>query len=153
MVVLPISWLSVSITPTNINSKILIKTTIHVGMQSGGVWWGIRLYKNGSHLVNASGEGTNNNSTDQALRRCFINSNWGNVVTYTNTRDMMSNCSNQYLDSPNTTSTITYKLWIHPRVGLINESKVAYINRPEYLPDAFRPEAASFISADEIYYP
>ena len=135
----------VAITPFSSNSKILISTTVHYGVGDDGRWFAFRLYKNGSVISDS------NNSSSNAFRQAFMNSNWG--ATTGGWEQFTSNISNTYLDSPSTTSQITYQLYCHARTGNNNDSTTFYINRPKSMTDNYRPELTSYIMAQEIYYP
>ena len=138
---------SVTITPSSANSKILISTTIHYSSYGDGRWFGFRLYKNDSVISDA------NNNSSNALRNNFMNSNWG---AYGGSGDMerfTSNVSNTYLDSPSTTSAITYQLYCNARTGNLSDTTTFYINRPHSNSDNYRPEVTSYIMAQEIYNP
>ena len=138
---------SVTITPSSSDSKILISTTVHYGGGSGDVrWWAFRLYSGGSVIPDS------NNDTSNTYRKSFMNSNWG-AGTLSAQQYFTSNVSNTYLDSPSTTSAITYQLYCNAKTGDLSDGNTFYINRPESMTDDYRPEVTSYIMAQEIYNP
>tara|TARA_B100000482_G_scaffold188935_1_gene169593 strand:- start:1090 stop:1704 length:615 start_codon:yes stop_codon:yes gene_type:complete len=137
--------IQVAITPSSSNSKILISTTVHYGVGGNGRWFAFRLYKDGSVISDS------NNSSSNTFRPAFMNSSWG--ATTGGWEQFTSNISNTYLDSPNTTSEITYQLYCNAMTGNTNDTTTFYINRPHSMTDDYRPELTSYIMAQEIYYP
>ena len=92
---LAITGLSVNITPTNASSKILVTSSVVASTGSGSRAF-IEIRKDGSSLV--QGNSANNR------RRCHAqiqNSDAG----------FMNSIAMQFLDSPNTTSSITYQVY------------------------------------------
>jgi hypothetical protein len=108
-----VSGFSVSITPSSVNSKILVMVTCFMGGDNDTYGY-IVLKRNGT--VVGSGE------SPSGVRGIFAGSyltNLGTSVQYT-----MRNLSNNFLDSPATTSAITYQIAMaSPYVGS------SYINR------------------------
>ena len=90
-----------TITPTRSDSKILIIVTLSVSKADDHSFLG-RLLRNGS--VFAGGDSAATNSTDQ--------SNWEDNVWFTIRSSIYSALpyTHQYLDSPATTSALTYKV-------------------------------------------
>ena len=91
--------LSVAITPTSASNKILIFCTVSGGVQSGQSQT-IRLLR-GSTLINA---GDGSGSRARGFAKMYTQSN-NNIHIHT--------VHTQFLDSPNTTSAITYKAQIN----------------------------------------
>jgi hypothetical protein len=83
---------SVSITPTSATNKILVRFLAHVEM-AGSATCGIRLQRNGTNIGLGSG-GT--------VSKIILSQNYGGVNG--------SNMCYEFLDSPATTSAITYKI-------------------------------------------
>ena len=140
--------LEISITPIRPNSKILLTTTIHYGTEHDGRWWGGRLYRkigneNYSELLEA------NNMSQDTLRRCFISSNWGmdNDQLYD---DYIKNVNAKYIDVPNTTKKVSYKIYIKSRLG-DSTNYLFYINRVATNYDSDSPIPISFMKLQEIY--
>ena len=101
-----LTGMSVSITPSSTSSKILVSVVLHVG-HSGGTYY-IRLHRNGSTIGEPDGASTRPTA-----------SIGGEAVGQYNIRTHAT----QYLDSPNSTSALTYKL-----VGATNANTLC-INR------------------------
>ena len=132
-----ISGLAPVITPISASSKILIHVTVHWG-ESSDTFPAWNLLRNGSGFIygDAFGSGTQQNTFTQ-------------VQTQANVRDQyrQNNASFTYLDSPATTSPITYSLSVSPMRTL---SKTVYINRHETHNDANRSNTVSTIILQEI---
>ena len=95
-----ITGLSVSITPSSTSSKILISYSITAGITEGGFAGGILLLRDSTQIY--LGDAASN----RARISNFISiSNTGGGTDYN-----MVNASGEHLDSPSTTSAITYKL-------------------------------------------
>lgn len=95
-----VSGYSVSITPKSASSKILVTGTIHI---SSG-YWEIqgRLYRNGANIDDAIG-----NARGSRARALFSQ----NLYQGTGgARNSHTSVTFQYLDSPNTTSQVTYSV-------------------------------------------
>ena len=141
--------LEVSITPIRPNSKILLTTTFHYGVYHDGRWWGGRLYRkigseNYSELLEA------NNMSQNTFRRCFISSNWGmdNDQLYD---EYIKNVNAKYIDAPNTTKKVSYKIYINARTGNSSDGTQFFINRVATNYDSDSPIPVSFMKLQEIY--
>lgn len=92
----PTSYISINITPKSTSSKILLFSTISsvssVGTTSAE--FEARIYKNGTSLVGIEGLA--------AYGPGFNTNNWRGIGA----------CSGMYLDAPNTTSAITYAVYL-----------------------------------------
>ena len=108
-----ITSLSVSITPTSSNSKFLIIASVHVD-GTNNVWF--RFMRDST----AIGIGDTAGSTSRVT---FGN---GFLGSYTGNANQVLSLSNSYLDSPATTSAITYKVQGYTDNGA--GSGTAYIN-------------------------
>jgi hypothetical protein len=95
-----VSGYSVSITPKFANSKIFVTGTVHVSSW----YWEIqgRLYRNGSVIDDATGD-----TRGSRTRATFTQNLYQGA---TNVRSSWASVPFQYLDSPNTTSAITYSI-------------------------------------------
>ena len=89
-----------NITPTSSSSKVLIRAVIYFGETGAGAYPGIRITKNGSEITAATGEA---NSSRKMLS--------GAAGLMSNNSDMQC-VSVEYLDSPATTSSITYGIQV-----------------------------------------
>lgn len=141
--------LEISITPIRPNSKILLTTTFHFGVYHDGRWWGGRLYRkigseNYSELLEA------NNMSQNTFRRCFISSNWGmdNDQLY---NEYIKNVNAKYIDVPNTTKKVSYKIYINARTGDSIDGTQFFINRVATNYDSDSPIPISFMKLQEIY--
>jgi hypothetical protein len=157
----------VSITPSSINSKILISTTVHIGADSGtdSRWYGIRLYKktgsgnfvNFTNIPNAINIDEDRDGTgDPEGTGVFMLHTWGAGSADYDT--MVANVSNSYLDTPGTTSAVEYKLYWAARLGEGSPNSFTgndrlLLNRSDSSTDAYRGLPVSFIQAQEIYIP
>lgn len=91
--------LSVSLNPANANSKFLVTVCINIGVTGTNEGFHGRLYRNGSQVIEARGSRTG--SRDPAWFHCGAHYTSGEQYAATA----------QYLDSPNTTDTLTYALY------------------------------------------
>tara|TARA_B100000161_G_scaffold129630_1_gene91937 strand:- start:45 stop:596 length:552 start_codon:yes stop_codon:yes gene_type:complete len=109
-----VSGLSVSITPTRSDSKILVMVQMNIGTNQSTQRIGVRLRRD-STTIGASTETGNSN-------------NVGTIASLEHHRVYQSQSVNfHFLDSPSTTSSVTYK----PQVAQENSggSSIIYINR------------------------
>ena len=130
-----ITGMSVSITPTRSDSKILI----HVEIGASGVYndaypifW--QLYKDGSQISGAKGSGTSGSTVKCA-------SYTKNYVYYTGTSTSFS-----FLDSPSTTSATSYQLYGQRH----SSSGTAYFNATARQINERYAESISTITAMEL---
>jgi hypothetical protein len=128
-----VTGLSVAITPSSTSSKILIMVQICLGTNSYTAFYSLRR-----------------GSTDILLSDSA--SNRARTTAVINPRDTDTDRMNQaipttFLDSPNTTSEITYQAYIRNRT-----SSLAYVNRSHNDNDAstFDPRTTSTITVMEI---
>jgi hypothetical protein len=110
----PISGLSATITPSNTSSRIFILYSINYDSIRGNSGGGFRIYRNGSHLLGASGQA--------AGSRYFVNSDFG---ANANADQSGMHRTGHFLDYPNTTSALTYQIYIYQDLN----SFITYINR------------------------
>lgn len=106
-----VNGMSASITPKFANSKIMIDVVVHASISSSTTI-NFRVLRNGS----AIGVGNTGNTGQAGFRMENSNSSWADVGVY------------KYLDSPATTSGVTYQLQVLPyydgRAVTINNSAV-----------------------------
>lgn len=100
--------LSVSITPQSTNSKILVFVNLSTGVANNGYDTGINIVRNGTNIAQGTG-GTGN--ITQAVGNPGSNAH-GNTINM------------NYLDSPATTSALTYKVQMQNQAG-----GTSYVNR------------------------
>jgi hypothetical protein len=105
----PVEVVSVNITPKSSNSKIHIIGSVNASVASDGRA-AIGLYKDGSALVKGDSSGSR-----------------GTVYAQIQNDDtgLMGHADVLYLDSPNTTSEVTYSIYMEPEGG----STAFFINR------------------------
>ena len=130
-----ITGMSVSITPTRSDSKILVQVQIGASgtyNDAYPIFW--QLYKNGSQISGAKGSGTSGSTVKCA-------SYTKNYVYYTGTSTSFS-----FLDSPSTTSATTYQLYGQRH----SSSGTAYFNATAQQINERYAESISTITAMEI---
>ena len=127
-----ISGLSVSITPTSSSNKILVTFSVQFGVGSTGTPVGMRLERDGTGIGIADASGSRNRGTV------------AEQTTFSNANNTVRLATSQFLDSPNTTSSVTYNCAIH-------SSNTWYINRSEEFETSNNHTVGtSFISAMEV---
>ena len=127
-----ISGLSVSITPKFNTSKILVTFSVQFGVGSTGTPVGMRLQRGGTGIGIADVSGNRMRGTV------------AEQTTYSNANNTVRLATSQFLDSPNTTSSVTYNVAIH-------SSNTWYINRSkEFINGNNHSVGTSFITAMEV---
>ena len=89
------TWMTVNITPSSTSSKILVRFDAYFGNQSTPAHPYVILRRNGSDIYRANTAGSRKNSTGYA-------GNMGN--------ENLQCLSNEFLDSPSSTSQVSYTL-------------------------------------------
>jgi len=117
--------MSVTITPTRANSKILIQCNLNItcaltdANTTGARYSGVKLYRNSTQIaVNSDVSG------NQAAVWFSVQS-----TETTNSGFQQNAASGSYMDSPATTSAITYKI---QAANTYSSNHYTYINRPSY---------------------
>jgi hypothetical protein len=101
-----VTGMNASITPKASSSKVLIIFSLNCDNQKDNSQGGFRIYRNGAHLTAASAPSAGN--------RYICNTDFGANAN----RDQSGmNRNFFYLDSPNTTSSRTYSLYIYKVTG------------------------------------
>jgi hypothetical protein len=127
-----------TITPTSTSSRILVQITAHIGMNDNDSrYTGFWVRRNGTDIVVGNKGG--NNGTNVSFTGNFQVGNVTPVVTQANF---------VYLDSPNSTSALTYALWW--QADFIGGPRINYFNRPDNLSDAMRLWTPSSMVLSEI---
>ena len=103
--------LTLSITPQSTSNKILVSYNLTCGTEDSGYQWGIRLLR-GSTLIFV---GDTDGSRDRVSN--FVRNNGSDLHTVYP--------SGQHLDSPNTSSSVTYKL----QVKAYTSGRALHINK------------------------
>jgi len=109
--------LSVTITPKNASSTFLI--SYRVILSSGYYSTFMNLVRNNTAIFQGAGAGVRNTVTGQQV----------STVTEANAHGFTHHNSATFLDSPNTTSDITYKIQISGRASLEGYTGITYLNR------------------------
>lgn len=126
-----------SITPSSTSNKILIMATINVGFGGNDCrYTGFWIYRNGSSIGNGD-KGANNGTNVNVAGNNFSLSS-----------GIVSSNSFTYLDSPATTSAITYAIW--GQADFIGGNRYNWINRTDNLGDAMRMWTPSTMVLMEI---
>jgi len=129
-----ITGLSVSITPTSTSSKILVMWNVDFGHSSTSSGVKVRMVRDSTPISIGDQVGTNRARGTSAM-----------FTLYSNTNNTSSNRSGTYLDSPSTTSAITYKAQGSITAGTY------YVNRTgEYNDQAYESTGTSSITVMEI---
>jgi hypothetical protein len=127
-----------TITPISTSSRILVQITAHIGMDgSDARYTGFWVKRNGTDIVVGNKGG--NNGTNVSFSGNFQVAGSSNALTQANF---------VYLDSPNSTSALTYALWW--QADFIGGNRINYFNRPQDTADAMRLWTPSSIVLSEI---
>ena len=127
-----ISGLSVAITPTSTSSKILVTFSVQFGSNTTGTPNGVRLERDGTGIAIADASSTRN--------RCTV----AEQTTFSNANNTIRLASSQFLDSPNTTSSVTYN------VAIVSSADI-FINRSQEFSDGTNHHVGtSFITVQEV---
>jgi hypothetical protein len=136
----PLTGLSVSITPFSTNSKIMIVAQVETGGPTSTSYHAyFQLTRNGSAIPGAIGtyNATYSSNTNNCVSFHFLNQNFREMTTIGTT----------YLDSPATTSAVTYgvQLYLQSAGG-----GTIYINTSAGSDTAYAPLGISTITVYEI---
>ena len=126
-----ISGLSVNITPSATSSKIYVVVNIKQGSLSSA-WIKYQLQRDSTGIYLG----------DTASGKISVTN-----FSYPGNDYGFSNISENFLDSPNTTSQITYQVYWGVRT---DSGRIGYINRTGYDDSVYAPRGASSITAMEI---
>ena len=128
-----ITGLSVSITPTNSSNKILVSYNLTCGTEDSGYQWGIRLMRGSTQIFVGDAAGSRDRVSN------FVRNNGSDLHTVYP--------SGQHLDSPSTTSSVTYKL----QVVAYSSGRALHINKVHNdSDDAAVGRSASSITVMEV---
>ena len=134
-----ITGMSVSITPSATSSKIFISGHMQGGGNNDSRFLGFKLLRDSTSVDEGNKGGSNGVDA-------FISLGGGDSTNREVTND---NLSFNYLDSPSTTSAITYKLQVNPNPGA-SSGRTFYLNRPSNIADNTRFWTVSTITVMEI---
>lgn len=92
-----------SITPSSASNKVLVMVKLDFGSSNGGSSEGAktRLYRNGSDISDARGDDSSNRQGSFITHPCYSGDSGGVLTEY-----------GQYLDSPSSTSSVEYRIYI-----------------------------------------
>ena len=125
--------LTLSITPQSTSNKILVSYNLTCGTEDSGYQWGIRLMKDSTQIFVGDAAGSRDRVSN------FVRNNGSDLHTVYP--------SGQHLDSPNTSSSVTYKL----QVIAYTSGRALYINRVHNdSDDAAVGRSASSITVMEV---
>ena len=146
------STFGATITPKFSNSKFLIQAMIHQGGdQNDDARW--TMYRIGRYISGALTEVGNGNTstTGGAGTACVAAHNWGaSGASDGNTYDLnIANINILYVDQPNTTSPITYRIRWNSNPGG-SGTRTAYINRSDGHTDGYRANTTCTLVVTEI---
>ena len=127
-----ITGLSLSITPRSANNKILLLGSIAVGQSSDGYNCFLRFLRDSTNV--GSSDSLGNGRLSHASMRSFSSGQYINI-------------SMNWLDSPSSTSSITYKIQICNSGG---SSYPSFINRPQSINSEWMFGVTSVFTAMEI---
>ena len=129
-----ISGMTVNITPSSTSSKILVTSTVQICANTGGYSFALYLMRDSTNI--SIGDASSNRT-----RGTF-----GGLSNVNNDYDLRP-FTISYLDSPNTTSQVTYKWrWNNPY-----HSTTMYLNRPQGFADgSYSVMTSSNIIVQEI---
>ena len=129
-----ISGMSVSITPTRSDSKIMVMFMVSVGSGNVGSVHGIRLMRDSTAIGIADASGSRGRATV------------GEFTAHSNATNTIVPANSIFIDSPSTTSAITYKLQ-----HIAANGQTGYINRSgENLNQAHHSVGTSHITVMEV---
>tara|TARA_A100001234_G_C12417792_1_gene297321 strand:+ start:70 stop:594 length:525 start_codon:yes stop_codon:yes gene_type:complete len=125
--------LTLSITPQSTSNKILVSYNLTCGTEDSGYQWGIRLLRDSTQIFVGDTAGSRDRVSN------FVRNNGSDLHTVYP--------SGQHLDSPNTSSSVTYKL----QVIAYTSGRALYINRVHNdSDDAAVGRSASSITVMEV---
>lgn len=131
-----ITGLSVAITPRFASSKIMVSVSMHAGAEQNS-YPAYRLFRDSTSIGVANSVSPGTSSTFSAVT----------TVNAVNDTVHVLNIAFDFLDSPNTTSAVTYKVQVSPMRTL---TKAWYLNRSYLYDDANKVAASSSITVMEI---
>ena len=129
-----ISGMSVTITPTRSDSKIMVMFMVSIGVASVGAVQGIRIMRDSTAVGIADASSSRGRATV------------GEFTAHSNTTNSQVMANSIFIDSPSTTSAITYKLQ-----HIAANGQTGYINRSgEHLDEAHHCVGTSHITVMEV---
>ena len=138
-----ISGLSISITPSSSSNKILFRGYVSLGNESNTVM-AIKIFRDSTEIGKSTADSTAaNNSTATAAGL--------NVSSVTSSvKSQIHQLQFEVLDSPNTTSAVTYKVQFAEISLYQYASVIVYVNRTYFTPSASLHGVISSVTAMEV---
>ena len=138
-----ISGLSISITPSSSSNKILFRGYVSLGTESNTVM-AIKIFRDSTEIGKSTANSTTaNNSTATAAGL--------NVSSVTSSvKSQIHQLQFEVLDSPNTTSAVTYKVQFAEISLYQYASVIVYVNRTYFTPSASLHGVISSVTAMEV---
>ena len=138
-----ISGLSISITPSSSSNKILFRGYVSLSTE-GNTNMAIKIFRDSTEIGKSTADSTAaNNSTATAAGL-----NVGSVTS--SVRSQMKQLQFEVLDSPNTTSAVTYKVQFAEISLYQYASVIVYINRTHFPTSASLHGTISSVTAMEV---
>ena len=130
-----VTGMSVNITPQRSDSKILVMVTLRCAMNQSDRWSAYILLRDSQILFDGTAEGSRT--------QCSM---WHIPFSGTGTGNTFQNQNMTFLDSPSSTSALTYKLQVKVQSGA-----TAYVNRSMNDANAdYGPRTSSSITVMEV---
>ena len=130
-----VTGMSVNITPQRSDSKILVMVTLRCAMNQSDRWSAYILLRDSQILFDGTAEGSRT--------QCSM---WHIPFSGTGTGNTFQNQNMTFLDSPSSTSALTYKLQVKVQSGA-----TAYVNRSMNDSNAdYGPRTSSSITVMEV---
>ena len=138
----PVSVMSANITPSSASNKILVLVDASVG-SSNGYQTSLYLFRGSTKIYYGDSDNPNRPQVSKTA----------NIYTAQATTYMQMPCQIHYLDSPATTSTITYSLRLAAYAGVAYTFNRSYANQEDTNNSAFDGQNASSITLMEVSAP
>jgi hypothetical protein len=131
-----ISGYSVTLTPKSTTNKVMVEVCLHVG-EDQDAFPLFRMYRNGTELQIASTIGPGQSGM------------FGKTTTTNGSRDQyfIQPVNFKFLDSPNTTSAVTYTIRVRP---MAVSARTIFVNRSQTIGDGNQYTTISTLTATEI---
>lgn len=138
-----ISGLSISITPSSSSNKILFRGYVSLGTESNTVM-AIKIFRDSTEIGKSTASGTAANNSTATAAGLNISSVTSSV------KSQIHQLQFEVLDSPNTTSAVTYKVQF-AEISLYQYASVTvYVNRTYFTPSASLHGVISSVTAMEV---
>ena len=134
-----VDWtgMSASITPQSSSSRILVMLTSGCSSSADNSFQYVKLQRNGADIALGDAAG--------GATRCWIDASWGSTGNFGSFVATQKTLAGSFLDSPNSTSAVTYKLQ-----ALRTFNGTAFFGRTANVDDANRSSIPSVLTLMEI---